>query len=343
VVFKSKLEQEEFQEDAYTEFTIDLKHLPWYFENRKSVKGIPQDAPSLRAQVKEMLIAASLIDRFVKVFIPKPDDPELYEILKKDIELLTDELGCIYYTSPQGVTCIFKFPYTDMKTLASRGKAAALEALQLIKHFIQTVRGRGYEGAKGEISELVYGLERAEIHMDEIYANTINVAWDLPQTECIGYFLLTHLCEELVDELTTIALETHKILEMTDAKDVISKQTGEDLFKYIWLQCIDEPVNFCENALNTITPDNRAGTRSRISETLELIQNRYTYFEKYRHRQYEVLKLFSDPRATIRATSLMKASYHLYKIQQTAERLVDLASGIAKKSLYTNISTKPRE
>ena len=81
VIFCGNLEMEEYNRDFYKTITLDIEKLPRYAKNRLNKKD-----DSVKNELREAILAASLKDRYVQITIPKPKNAKLYRYVKQDME-----------------------------------------------------------------------------------------------------------------------------------------------------------------------------------------------------------------------------------------------------------------
>jgi len=332
IVVRGDVDKEAADPEQHARFTLEISSLPWYGRHRKSSK---RELRSNTEELKEALIAASLLDRYVDVRIPKPDDPELYRILRADVESLLPELGCEYGADQRGLLCRFRFTHKTMPELAVEAKSKAAEGLELLRYFSQVLEAKGPAGAAENADDLIYGIRQSEVRMDRLYTDAVNVAWDLPRTQPVGYFLWIQYFEEMLDEAETIAKETVVALELIGAKGMRSKASGKEVFSDIWLSSVRPALDYCADVLDTVTLD--LGGKE-MERAMEAVRKRRVLSETSGRRESEMLaRTLEKGKGGRPDRKWIEASYRLYNIIQSSGRMVDAASDLAAKSLYLGI------
>ncbi len=336
VVTRGDLAEEELRQQSYIQTELDIAADIPNYHNERMKKGASMEP--LLEELKESLIACSLIDRYVRIFIPKPEDKKLYVALREDLEVLRGELGFSFSTSMEGVTCTFVFPRHTMRAASQMAHDKVMESLELLKALSEEIEKDGTKGAKRMIEEARYGINNNEVEMDRICTDAINIAWDLPRVEPIGYFLWISSCEQLHDEIYSLVDQTMALVETIEAKDVISEMTGEDIFKLIWKSQVIKALEFTERTMTS------------LSQTLEEEGNVISYTllwdrrmalkkeDRYRNELIDHLADRLDDEKEGKKGDMtvqkVKASYYLYGIVQSSQRMVDSCADIAAKSIY---------
>ena len=247
VIFKGDLDSEEFMREKYTKVKINIDKIPRYIEDRLSDKDI-----SVRVELKEALLAASLKDRYVQVTINKPNSKELYEILKHDMEELDSELGFEYSTDHQGIHCSFKFPKHDLKYYALEGRTCVEKAIETLEYYTKLINQDKFAGARKGINDIWYNIHRLELLMDRYFSDALNIVWDLPNITCPGYFLWINSCERILDEFQYLTQETKNALSNLKTNDIKLVGESSDIFEFVWTKAIYKSLEFCKKGISTI-------------------------------------------------------------------------------------------
>jgi len=329
VIYKGDLDSEEYNREHYTKITLNIENLPQYGNNRCKKCDY-----TLLVELKEALLAASLKDRYVQIFIPKPKDPDLFGYLKEDLEDLIAELGWEYKTDHKGVTLTFKFPKYDIKYYSMESKVCLNNAISSLDHFRKLISDKKFEGAMTGIDELIYNMNRLELIMDRFFSDSLNLVWDLPNVSCPGYYFWINDCENIMDEYMYITNETNYAIKSVKANDLHYIGKDRDIFGFVWDKAIDKSLEFCGKALSTmeLEPDEKC-----ISAAYALINNYEEHRKKIGSEQSKFIELFAGDskylKDSARAERLLTAGYHLNNIFQSSDRIIDFTNSIAKNTL----------
>ncbi len=329
IIYRGDLEAEEYRRDLYTNLSLGVESLTLYPNIRKETNN-----ESVRVELKEAILAASLTNRYVQVTIPKPKDPGLYKVLRQDMEELSGELGFEYSTNNTGINCTFKFPKHDIKYYAMESKICVQNAISSLKFFRELISNEKFYGALSGKDELSYNINRLEIIMDRYYSDALNIIWDLPNISKPGYYLWIQSCERILDEFLFITKETSKALKILKPEDIQLLELDRDIFGYVWEKALEKGLEFCDAAISTIEllPDKQCTKRA-----FELLYEYEQHRQKIDMSQSKFIKLFTgedryfkDPKS---AQRLLTASFHLNNIFQASERIIVFSSSIVKNTL----------
>ncbi len=341
VVYRSDLEDEDIDPDNFVIRKLDIGKLPWYPSGR--VEADDRDR-SRKEELKEMLVSLSLTDRFVHVDVSKPDDMDLQVCLRDDLESLSGELGYSYSTIPDAYRCTFQFPRHTNEQMVNRSVSVLRSTMKLLRGFIEDFLDLSCNGAKERLEEIRYSVEMAEVNMDRIYTNALNVHWDLPQIEPAGFFLISQSCERSHDEieyLVDCSLEVLDLLDCSDDNDVMGLLFDELIS--IWRSSIGKALDKLDAALQTremgedealvrcltIIREHRMEKQRRSSMQDRSITELATKIEGLSTRNVEKggIKLFAR-KEYVGSIEL------LFGMNQSAVRLGNISKVIATKQLY---------
>lgn len=247
VVYRSDLEKEEMDPGSFITRTLDVNDLPWYPNGRVGAEG--RDRSKIE-ELKEALTSHSLADRYVHVDVPKPDDKDLDSCLREDLENLSGELGYSYSTIPGAYRCTFTFPRHTNEQMVTRSISVLKSTLKVLKDFIEDLLDLSLDEAGDRLEELRYSVEMAEINIDRVYTDALNVHWDLPQIEHAGFFILSQVCERAHDEIEYLVdstLEVKELLSCAEADDV--KELLYEEVISIWRSSVGRAIDRLEEAV----------------------------------------------------------------------------------------------
>ena len=195
------------------------------------------------------------------------------------------------------------------------------------------------------MAEVQYSVGMAEINLDRIYTDALNVHWDLPNTEPAGYFLLSQVCERAHDEIEYLVDSTIELLEMLSCcieDDDVLELLYEEMIS-VWRSSIGKALNWLESVLETIDLDDEEALNrclTVIREYRAYKQGRSSIQDRYiselaskieglsaRSTQNGGIKLFAR-KECIGSIEL------LFLMNQTASRLWGLTKIFATKQLY---------
>jgi hypothetical protein len=186
-------------------------------------------------------------------------------------------------------------------------------------------------------------IKRAEVNLDLIYTDALNVHWDLPQMEPAGYFLQTQSIERAHDEMEYIINATKEALELlekcpTDA----SKILFEELVS-LWRGSIGRAIKGLELGLESVNMDKEGS----MERALEMVRS---YREEKTNRsssQDDVIKELTQKIERLASTNAKKGGLKflanveclsvieiLFGINQSAARMSSITNVIATKTLY---------
>jgi hypothetical protein len=342
IVYRSDLDNEELEPSSFISRELNIEDLPWYSENR--VKADPKDR-SRNEELRETLVSHSLSDRYVHVEIPKPEDRDLDKVLREDLENLSDELGYSYSTIPGAYRCTFTFPRHTNEQMVNKSVTVLGSTIKVLESMIDDLLDLDIAGAKERMEEVSYSVEMAEVNLDRIYTDALNVHWDLPGTEPAGYFLLSQVCERAHDEIEFLVDSSLELMDLVscciDDNDIMELLYEEmisiwrtsigkalDRLNYV-MQSLElddkEAVDRCLTLIREHRRDkqNRSSIQDRsISELASKIEGLST-----RSTQISGLRLFAR-KECIGSIEL------LFGMNQSASRLGGLTKIFATKLLY---------
>jgi hypothetical protein len=261
VVYRSDLDKEEMDPSNFIRRELDVKDLPWYPGGRKDASG--KDRSKIE-ELKEALVSHSLSDRYVHVDLPKPDDKDLDKCLREDLELLSGELGYSYSTIPDAYRCTFIYPRHNNQQMVTRSISVLRSTLKVLRSFIGDLLDLSMEGAWERLEELRYSVQMAEVNIDRVYTDALNVHWDLPQVEPAGFFILSQVCERAHDEIEYLVdstLEVKELLSCAEADDV--KELLYEEVISIWRSSVGRSIDRLEQAMDIYSLEDEVETVSR--------------------------------------------------------------------------------
>jgi hypothetical protein len=185
------------------------------------------------------------------VDVPKPDDKDLDACLREDLENLSGELGYSYSTIPGAYRCTFTFPRHTNEQMVTRSISVLKSTLKVLRDFIEDLLELSLDEAGERLEELRYSVEMAEINIDRVYTDALNVHWDLPQIEHAGFFILSQVCERAHDEIEYLVdstLEVKELLSCAEADDV--KELLYEEVISIWRSSVGRAIDRMEEALD---------------------------------------------------------------------------------------------
>jgi len=329
VVFRGDLDNEEYQRGLYRKIILDVETLPNYAKKR-----VNTEQGRVVIELKEAILAASIKDRYVQLTIPKPNDHDLYDCIRSDMEAMVSELGFEYSTDHEGIQCVFKFPKHDFKYYFMESKNCVQNAINALKHFQHILDEKKVRSKVKECKEMLYNINRQELLMDKYYTDGMSLLWDLPNIACPGQFLWINACELIMDEFQFIANETENAISVLEPMDIGYIGMDKDIFNIVWSKALETSLTFCEKAINTITvePDDEC-----IDNALSLIYEFELHWKSAGPIQSKFIKLFTGEEKYFkdkkRAQKLLAASYHLNNIFQSSERVIVFSTYIAKNTL----------
>ncbi len=343
IVYRSDLDDEELEPTNFIRREINIEDLPWYPKNR--VNADPKDR-SRNEELRETLVSHSLADRYVNVEIPKPKDKELDLVLREDLEHLSDELGYAYTTVPGAYRCTFTFPRHTNEQMVNRSVTVLRSTINVLYSMINDLLEMKRSDAKERMEEVRYSVEMAEINLDRIYTDSLNVHWDLPNTEPAGYFLMSQACERAHDEIEYLVDSSIELMEMLSCcidDDDVLELLYEEMIS-VWRSSIGKALNRIEHVLDAVEMDEDEAVKrclTVIREHRSDKQNRSSIQDKSiselaskiealsaRSTQGGGIKLFAR-KECIGSIEL------LFGMNQSASRLGGLTKILATKLLYT--------
>ena len=342
IVYRSDLDNEELDPANFITRELYIDELPWYHENRV---GADKKDRSRNEELREMLVSHSLADRFVHVDIPKPEDKELDMALREDLESLSDELGYSYSTIPGAYRCTFTFPRHTNEQMVNRSVSVLRSTIKVLYSLINDLLELKRQEVMDRMDEVHYSIGMAEINLDRIYTDSLNVHWDLPNTEPAGYFLLSQVCERAHDEIEYLVDSSIELLEMLDCcieDDDVLELLYEEMIS-VWRSSIGKALNWLESVIETVDQDEEEAMKrclTIIREYRSFKQNRSSIQDRYiselaskieglsaRSTKNGGIKLFAR-KECIGSIEL------LFLMNQTAARLWGLTKIFATKQLY---------
>jgi len=231
VVSRSDLPDEELRTEEYIQKELLLEDLPWYCRERASSEtNDPQDMEEL----KEMLIALSLNDRYVDINIRRPVDRTLDLKMRSDLEFLSRDLGFVFSLVDGRYICTFVFPKHGLEQMERRASDLLLKSIGTMRSFADSLYDLDRSGAPVRISDLLYSIQTVESSMDGIYTDALNALWDPPQLEVPGHFLKIQAHEAANDELEAIAKDSLRFIEVLPKEDKAVCDLIWEEFVQVW-------------------------------------------------------------------------------------------------------------
>jgi hypothetical protein len=340
VVTRPDLDEEEIDQSNYVVTELDVKELPYYANNRKTCEKA--DSPILE-ELRESLISFSLLDRYVHIDVRKTGDSGLDGCLMQDLEYLSTELGYSYSITKDAFRCTFVFPKFTNSQIVTRAMNTINGSIEAFRSLVNDILDLNISSLKIRVQEVGFMIKRAEVNLDLIYTDALNVHWDLPQMEPAGYFLQTQSIERAHDEMEYIINATKEALELlekcpTDA----SKILFEELVS-LWRGSIGRAIKGLELGLESVNMDKEGS----MERALEMVRS---YREEKTNRsssQDDVIKELTQKIERLASTNAKKGGLKflanveclsvieiLFGINQSAARMSSITNVIATKTLY---------
>ncbi|MEA3558949.1 MAG: hypothetical protein U9R75_06815 [Candidatus Thermoplasmatota archaeon] len=271
VVYRSDLDQEEIDLENYKVRELDVSDLPRYSGER--MDGDVESVSKIE-ELTEALVSLSLTDRYVHIDVKRLEDHDLDEMLRGDLERLSSELGYSYSITRNAYRCTFLFPKHSNSQMVLKASNVLKGSLQAVNSLIDEIMDLDIKKMGRRLSDLEYLIGRAEVNMDQIYTNALNVHWDMPQTEPVGYFLLTQSCERAHDELEYIVDATKEALDLLGGcHDDASKVLFEELVS-LWRTSVGRAVLNLQRGLEALEMEKEAS-----------MERSYLMIREYRERK----------------------------------------------------------
>ncbi len=340
VVSRPDLDVEEINQMNYVVTTLDVKELPFYAANRNTCEK--PDSPMLE-ELRETLVSFSLLDRYVHIDVKKTGDSGLDGCLMNDLEYLSSELGYSYSITRDAFRCTFVFPKFTSSQIVTRAINTIYGSIEAFRSLSVDILDLDPNTLTNRVQEIGFIIKRAEVNLDLIYTDALNVHWDLPQVEPAGYFLLTQSMERAHDEMEYIINATKEALELLEKcpKDA-SKILFEELVS-VWRGSVGRAIQGLELGLEGVNMDKKAA----LQRSLEMVRS---YREEKKNRsssQDAVIKQLTQKIERLASTSAKKGGLKflanleclaaieiLFGINQSAARLSGITNVIATKTLY---------
>ncbi|MFW3146426.1 MAG: hypothetical protein ACMUIE_06410 [Thermoplasmatota archaeon] len=340
VVFRSDLDDEEIDPDGYQRITLDVRKLPRYCAERGKENA---GKNSKLEELREALISSSLRDRYIHIDVLKMDDHRIDELLREDLEMLSSELGYSYSITKDAYRCTFIFPKHSNSQMVTRARNVLKGSIDAVLDLNEEIMELDMKGMGERLVDLSYAIERAEVNIDQIYTDALNVHWDMPQTEPVGFFLLTQSCERVHDEIEYIVNASKEALKLlgscqSDASAVLFEELVS-----LWRSSVGWALQKLSYALNSIDVDKDEAINEcllMIREHREQKESRSSYSDKVivqltqkieglaqRGAKKGGLKFLAD-------VECLAAIEILFGINQSASRIGGITNIIATKTLY---------
>ncbi|MFO8050995.1 MAG: hypothetical protein R6V01_04775 [Thermoplasmatota archaeon] len=340
VVHRSDLDKEEMDLEGYRTVKLDVMDLPRYSGERlrENVGKV-----SKMEELTEALVSLSLKDRYIHIDVLRPEEPDLDRMVRRDLEHLSSELGYSYSMTPEAYRCTFIFPKHTNSQMVMKAVNVLRGSINAIDSLIADMMDLDMYGLKRRLSDLAYTIERAEVNMDRIYTDALNVHWDMPQTEPVGFFLLTQSCERLHDELEYIVDATMEAISLLEE---CPKDPSTILF--------EELVSLWKSSLGRAIQNLSRGLEAIDMERGPSVERSYLMIREYRERkesrtssQDKVITQLTQKIEGLAQRGAKKGGLKflanveclgaieiLFGINQSASRMGSITNVIATKNLY---------
>ncbi|MGA1793138.1 MAG: hypothetical protein ACMUHM_04235 [Thermoplasmatota archaeon] len=340
VVFRPDLQDEEIDLSSYKVVKLELGEMPIYASKRVEMD---KPDPSILEELRESLISLSLIDRYVHIDIPKPEDLLLSNCLMSDLELLSSELGYSYSITPGSHRCTFVFPKYSNSQIVSRSINSIQGSIEAFRRLANEILDLDRASLKGRMKEVGFLIKRAEINLDKIYTNALNILWDLPQVEPAGYFIITQSIERIHDEMEYMVQITEEALELLEkCPEGADEILFEELLS-VWRNSIGRSVQGLELGLEAVDMQKDEA----IERCLEMIRS---YREEKINRsssqdvvtgqltqRIEGLTMKGAKKGSMKiltSRESMAVIQVLFGLNQSAARLSSITNVLVTKTLY---------
>jgi len=343
VVHRSGLENEELDLADYVRKRIHIGELPWYHRNRMH-SG--RDEEYYFEQLKEYLISLSLSDRYVQIDIDKPKEPGLDSCLRRDLEHLAGQLGYQYTTTSGTYRCTFVFPHFTNRQTVARCTHTLMESLEQLKDLGNRFEKLEVDKCLEALQDAVYGVRRTEANMDRYYTEALNVAWDLPQMEQIGHFLIIQYCERAYDEIQYLINHSQNVGNHLRDQDEDVVEFLWNLYLDLWKTSVRPSFEALEQVIDALE------RRDSVLQCLDMIRRRRQQKELRTSPQQDYVSnlIRRVETMTIRSTRdkgyrvladkpILEVIHHLFSINQSCERITEISANIATTSLYLQKSS----
>jgi hypothetical protein len=339
VVYSSDMDQEEMQPLKYIRRRLKIEDLPWYSDNRV---GSDPGLPSTVEELRESLVSLSLTDRYVHIEIPRPEDRNLDEALRSDLENLAKELGYRYSSLPDIYRCTFVFPQQNNSVILKRASDQLAESLEMMIAFALGIYEIGAEDLSARVMDLKYSIDTEEVVMDSLYTQSLNILWDLPQTEMAGHFIVIQSCERAQDELQYIMEATARLSDLLDVGGgEIDKLFREELIS-VWRTSVRPALESVKRALDMLDLDNRDAARQSLGVIRSHRHHKVTRTSPQDGFQTELTNKIERTASsgnesglfTLSTSQCIESVELLFSINQSAHRLYNISQIIATKILY---------
>jgi len=335
VVMRPDTKDEELRTSEYAQKDLDLSDLPWYHEGRASSEtNLPPDMEEL----KEMLIALSLNERYVDIHIDRPKDRGLDMKLRSDLEYLSRDQGFKFSLIDDRYICTFLFPKNDLAQMEVMSSELLVRSIRMMRDFANQVVDLEWKVAPERISDLLYSIKTIESSMDSLYTDSINLLWDPPQLEVPGLFLMIQAHEAANDELEAIAKDSLRFVSTLPTGNMDIRDLIWEEFVQVWrtsvLPSLDEYEALLKDgetgALKRIR-GHRIWKESGTSPQNEYISNVARRIESLSSRGTKGVKLLAS-------SECIKAMQALFSINDSASRLESISQVAATMKLYNSRS-----
>lgn len=343
VIHRSGLDNEELEVEGYVQKRIDIEEIPWYHRNRAHSK---RNEKYYYEQLKEYLISLSLSDRYVQIDINKPKDSRLDMCLKCDLEYLAGQLGYQYTATAKTYRCTFVFPHFSNRQTVTRCTHTLMESLDQLKGLKEKFESLEVKQCFDELRDAAYGVNWTEANMDRYYTEALNVAWDLPQMEQIGHFLIIQYCERAYDEIHYVISHSQNIGKILEDKDDDITSFLWKIFLDIWNTSVQASFEALERVMTVLTqPDS-------VLPCLEILRQHRQQKELHTSppqnyvsnliRRVETMAIKSTKDKGYRVLAdkhSLEIIHHLFSINQSCERIMEISSNMATTSMYLQKSS----
>ncbi|MGA1872866.1 MAG: hypothetical protein ACMUHY_04280 [Thermoplasmatota archaeon] len=340
VVFRPDLDEEEIDLSNYKVLKLDIDELPVYSTMRKEME---QPDPAILEELRESLVSLSLVDRYVHIDIPKLDDTSLNSLLMSDLELLSSELGYSYSITPTSHRCTFVFPKYTNSQIVTRAKNSIEGSIGAFRRLVNDILDLDKEALKVRMKEVGFLIKRAEVNLDKIYTNALNILWDLPQVEPAGYFIVSQSIERVHDEMEYMVQITDEALDLLDrCPEGADEVLFEELLS-VWRNSIGRSIQGLELGLEAVDmPPEEAVERclemirSHREEKLKRSSSQDIVTEQLTQR-IEGLTMKGAKKGSMKiltSRESMAVIQVLFGLNQSAARLSSITNVLVIKTLY---------